>query len=78
MNTTDLKDSQNTWKVHISHATSIIIQKKEFKGKSYTDIRKFTISPDNSLLPTKKGIMILDILIPDIIKHLQSSISDDK
>lgn len=36
----------------------IRVQKKEFKGKSYLDIRTFYEGEDGEMMPTKKGVAI--------------------
>ena len=51
--------------------TEIKVQKKEFKGKEYVDIRKYFKGKDGSDCPTTKGIMIPLPKLSDIISELE-------
>jgi hypothetical protein len=53
--------------------TEIIrVEKKEFKGKEYIDIRIFYLDSDNEYKPTKKGVTLKPEKIDEMIGVLQS------
>lgn len=57
----------------IKNANGIIrIQKTEFKGKEYLDIRKMYQGENDEWMPTRKGISFSPELKDEIIKALQS------
>ena len=50
----------------------IRVQKTEFKGKEYIDVRKFYQGENEEWLPTKKGISIPIDLVKEVIKAINS------
>lgn len=60
-----------------SGSSAIRVEKKEFKGKKYIDIRKYyrdRESEKQELLPTKKGIFIPIDLVDKVIKAIKKSL----
>lgn len=57
----------------IQHKKGIIrVEKKEYKGYEFIDVRKYYESEDGKWLPTKKGIA----LSPDIAEEVAQAILD--
>ncbi|GEM_PF-307447 len=51
----------------------IIVALKEFKGKSYVDIRTYFENDEGKWLPTKKGITFSPELLDDVLKLLNEA-----
>lgn len=68
-----------------SKGAPLIVQEKQFKGRTFVDIRKYFTNNENQELPTKKGIMLskqkcailIDHIIESgILKGTQSSVAE--
>lgn len=68
LNINNLPD--NVYSIDVSSATVILIQKKEFKGRNYIDIRKHSVGSDGTIYLSKKGIMILESIVPKVLTVL--------
>ncbi len=59
----------------IHHKKGIIrIEKKEYKGHTFIDIRKYYQDGDGNWLPTKKGVTIPLDKINDVIEALSQEL----
>ena len=48
----------------------IIVTVKEFKGKTYIDVRNFFENDDGELVPTKKGVSLTPENLDELIRLL--------
>ena len=48
----------------------IIVTVKEFKGKTYIDVRNFYENDDGEMMPTKKGISLTPENLDELIRLL--------
>ncbi len=51
----------------------IIVTVKEFKGKTYVDVRTYFENDQGEMIPTKKGISLTPENVDEIISLLQSA-----
>lgn len=51
----------------------IIVTVKEFKGKTYVDIRTYFENDQGEMMPTKKGVSLTPDNLDDILKLLQEA-----
>jgi hypothetical protein len=51
----------------------IIVTVKEFKGKTYVDVRTYFENDQGEMIPTKKGISLTPENVDEIIGLLQSA-----
>jgi hypothetical protein len=49
----------------------IKVERTEFKGKQYVDIRKYFKGKDGKEYPTRKGIMFTPAELPGLINKLE-------
>lgn len=60
-------------KIKKNRTAEIWVSLREFKGQQYVDIREHFLTPDDQAWhPTKKGIMVLPSLLPQVLKGLQA------
>ena len=51
----------------------IMVTVKEFKGKTYVDIRTYFENDQGEMMPTKKGVSLTPENLDDILKLLQEA-----
>jgi hypothetical protein len=51
----------------------IMVTVKEFKGKTYVDIRTYFENDQGEMVPTKKGVSLTPENLDDILKLLQDA-----
>jgi hypothetical protein len=51
----------------------IMVTVKEFKGKTYVDIRTYFENDQGEMMPTKKGVSLTPENVDDILKLLQEA-----
>jgi hypothetical protein len=51
----------------------IMVTVKEFKGKTYVDIRTFFENDQGEMMPTKKGVSLTPENLDDILNLLQQA-----
>ncbi len=51
----------------------IMVTVKEFKGKTYVDIRTYFENDQGEMVPTKKGVSLSPDNLDDILKILQDA-----
>jgi hypothetical protein len=59
-------------KIKKSVNAEIWICLREFQGRQYVDIREHFLGDDRQWHPTKKGIMVLQQLLPQVIEGIQA------
>lgn len=51
----------------------IIVTIKEFKGKTYIDVRNFFENDEGEMIPTKKGVSLTPENLDDLIRILNEA-----
>lgn len=54
-------------------ADKIIVNVKDFKGKTYVDVRTYFENDQGEMIPTKKGISLNPDNVDEMIKLLQKA-----
>ena len=65
----DIQDMEHITVIDISHSSKIVIQLKEYKDRTFIDVRKYE-EQDSELRWSKKGIMLPFIEARNVAHHI--------
>jgi hypothetical protein len=63
----------NIGEIQKTGTDKIIVTVKEFKGKTYVDVRTFFENDQGEMIPTKKGISLTPENLDDLIRLLNEA-----
>jgi hypothetical protein len=57
------------------HGDAVVVQLRDYEGHTLVDVRKHFTSADGKLLPTKKGLAIAVLRLPDLANAINQAVN---